>query len=1562
MMYEKKIQFNYKIKSLFFSILVLGCFIFVAENSQAVNWKPDPKQCPEIYGGNQKGEDGTVMCGLVGSSASFFNSSTLYNLKSLLPNTSFNTGGGTYGGYVVNCDAYDGVPPGGPYCDNNGAFWCSPSSTCRDTLRVKTICQANTWASEPNASVCSTSPAYDNSKCIDGWIDCAGSTSACNVQIGVTPCGENNAGRYDASCGCIYPTTTFITGIQSHFSTSSPLLWGKQHGSGDLIRFTNNAVATSSFVVFNSGQVAIGHNINVSTTSVAFEVSSTQRGILIPRLGSSMELDSINNIDGHLYYNTTSHKFRYYNGTAWSDLGGGLPSGSVGQILVNNGGETWVTSSIVYVNTTTGRVGIGTTDPTSTLEVVGTIYSTGSKVVGTSTASDAFVLGGYSTFFGDYINGSIKSTGTFSVVGMQYDAPGNTFFSARPGFHDFYTGDGTGSPSNFVMRIMGGKVGIGTTTLSSLLSVAGTSTLQNIIPAGPYTGYMSAYNLGSSTTRWNALWVDNLNIGTSTWSIKQNGTRLGFYNNINGTGTENMTIFNNGNVGIGTTSSVSKLTLGDDGGIYSAWPNYDALAGLSGQTVPNFSTTGTLMFWYPRKGAFRAGALAQAQPGGDAWNDNNIGVISFAAGANNVASATGTFVAGVSNSSTAQYSAIVGGVSNSISGQYGNSFIGGGYMNSIYSRQQSFIGGGYKNSIYGASLSSAFIGGGQDNTITASLAFIGGGQNNSITASNAFIGGGINNNASGYASFVAGGQYNTSSGQYSFTSGYNNTASGHYSNALGRNMTVSGEGSFGIGLDESSYDLSNANTMAIMGGNVGIGTTSPQSLLDVVGTAATIKISDFSSSRIPSLVFMRGTSTVFGADIYTDWKIENNSGALRFSANASGNSTTSLYLGPTGNIGVGTTNPSAQLHIAGDGSILATGTYGSGWSTVPLSSGTRLIWIPSKAAFRAGRVTGNAWDGTNIGDYSVAFGVDNLVSGDDSAAIGGYDNQVISERGVIAGGNGNIMDVSTNGGFIGGSYFSKVQASGGFVAGGYQNRATYQYAFVAGSYNTSSANATFVAGGSHNIASGGNSFIGAGDGNTVSGISSFIGGGTGNVVSGNESVAFGSKMTVSGDNSFGINLHNINSYTLSQSSTMSIMGGNVGIGTVTPATTLHVNGSVTLSNLDTDSGSTLYAICVSGSTGRLYRKTGGSCLNSSDVRLKTNIVNITSERDVLEDLEKIRGIYFNWVSSTEMGDGRREIGLIAQEVEEVLPEIVYTDNNTTYKSLDYVKLTAFLVEVAKAQQIEIEALREAVSTTLNVQQSGGQLAYSGGDLDLQNYALLNVKNIIGTDNKWAIDENGQFITRIQTSGGNTKEMFAMQSPYSEFVFSSSSELVNGEAIINFDPDTCELIDETQPLKVNITLTGECSGIFVKEKSATGFIVKELGGGNSSSTFDWMVIAKRKFATTSPQSLPTGQAGSPSQGEEGVPSPLEGEGEDEVEIPSTLEGEGEAEPLTETGDGGEVVTTTPPAEAEPLTEPSSGDGEPTTTPEIPPEPPAEAEPLTEQSSGDGEPTPPAEETP
>jgi hypothetical protein len=76
----------------------------------------------------------------------------------------------------------------------------------------------------------------------------------------------------------------------------------------------------------------------------------------------------------------------------------------------------------------------------------------------------------------------------------------------------------------------------------------------------------------------------------------------------------------------------------------------------------------------------------------------------------------------------------------------------------------------------------------------------------------------------------------TASGSCSTAMGEDTTASGSFSTAMGRRITVNGDYSVGIGLNTTQYTVMSDNVMSIMGGNVGIGTTTPGYLLDVYGS------------------------------------------------------------------------------------------------------------------------------------------------------------------------------------------------------------------------------------------------------------------------------------------------------------------------------------------------------------------------------------------------------------------------------------------------------------------------------------------------------------------------------------------------------------------------------------------------------------------------------------------------------------------------------------------------------------------------------------------------------
>lgn len=131
-------------------------------------------------------------------------------------------------------------------------------------------------------------------------------------------------------------------------------------------------------------------------------------------------------------------------------------------------------------------------------------------------------------------------------------------------------------------------------------------------------------------------------------------------------------------------------------------------------------------------------------------------------------------------------------------------------------------------------------------------------------------------------------------------------------------------------------------------------------------------------------------------------------------------------------------------------------------------------------------------------------------------------------------------------------------------------------------------------------------------------------------------------------------------------------GGNVGIGlgAQNPAFQLDVSGPAHASSFPT----------------------------SSDARLKTNVEQLTG---VLEKLEKIRGVRFEWnklCDSLGRSTGHTEIGVIAQEVESVFPELVTTWGDEGYKAVDYGRLTGVLIEAIREVKEENQMLKQRLDT------------------------------------------------------------------------------------------------------------------------------------------------------------------------------------------------------------------------------------------------------------------------
>lgn len=119
---------------------------------------------------------------------------------------------------------------------------------------------------------------------------------------------------------------------------------------------------------------------------------------------------------------------------------------------------------------------------------------------------------------------------------------------------------------------------------------------------------------------------------------------------------------------------------------------------------------------------------------------------------------------------------------------------------------------------------------------------------------------------------------------------------------------------------------------------------------------------------------------------------------------------------------------------------------------------------------------------------------------------------------------------------------------------------------------------------------------------------------------------------------------------------------------------------------------------ASGTTGEIRATNDVTAFYSSDQRLKENIINIDNAVDIVKQLN---GVRYDWteayIESKGGEDGtfvrKQDIGVIAQEVEKVFPEIV-AENSGGYKAVKYERLVAVLIEAVKELSDEVARLKE----------------------------------------------------------------------------------------------------------------------------------------------------------------------------------------------------------------------------------------------------------------------------
>jgi hypothetical protein len=287
-----------------------------------------------------------------------------------------------------------------------------------------------------------------------------------------------------------------------------------------------------------------------------------------------------------------------------------VPNLPEGRIWIGDGNT--IVSDTVYVDEPNNRVGIGTTSPNSKLDIIQTTDGSGVRIYGYDDRSTEYLRisdNGSSGVYGATDNVKLESGGTGYVF---LDSNNDIFFDVGSSGFNFRFRDGAG---NELMRIEGGgNVGIGTTSPGEKLEVAGNIELNSgalIIsgtPAGQ--GAQTRYISGAATT--NDLWLNVPTNGRYRFAVADS---------------QKVEITADGNVGIGTTNPSNPLHVYSSDNILATFESTDAISEIRIKDSSKYTrllTVGSDFKIMPNDGVEMA--VFEGDTGRTLFNAGNVGI------------------------------------------------------------------------------------------------------------------------------------------------------------------------------------------------------------------------------------------------------------------------------------------------------------------------------------------------------------------------------------------------------------------------------------------------------------------------------------------------------------------------------------------------------------------------------------------------------------------------------------------------------------------------------------------------------------------------------------------------------------------------------------------------------------------------------------------------------------------------------------------------------------------------------------------------------------------------
>jgi hypothetical protein len=197
-----------------------------------------------------------------------------------------------------------------------------------------------------------------------------------------------------------------------------------------------------------------------------------------------------------------------------------------------------------------------------------------------------------------------------------------------------------------------------------------------------------------------------------------------------------------------------------------------------------------------------------------------------------------------------------------------------------------------------------------------------------------------------------------------------------------------------------------------------------------------------------------------------------------------------------------------------------------------------------------------------------------------------------------------------------------------------------------------------------------------------------------------------------------------------------ISSGNVGVGTTSPGYTLDINGDINIRPT--------YALRFSGTS----VCTSAGCTSSSDRSLKEHIQPL---QDSLDKVLKLQGVDYDYKDKTKFTD-KHQIGVIAQDVEKIYPEVVNTDPKSGLKSVAYDHLIAPLIEAFKTlffRVLSIESHQTILDRQITMKADKVELDTKVNKFESDNVELKVKAAKLENEVRQLEDENAEMKVRLK---------------------------------------------------------------------------------------------------------------------------------------------------------------------------------------------------------------------